>query len=295
MSKKTNQAKSFSELQYLLKDKNIRYANSTSLLLSQESTKPVNNKARVLAFAPVFDSLEVENMNRVDTTRQGFGALAWTQKEVENLSIHYSTTALLGMEATERRLRELKNEYSILHVASHGALNAENPLYSRLLFSPNETDSVNDGSLSTMELFAMDIPAEMVVLSACNSGTGSMATGEGIVSLANGFFHAGSKSLVMSLWTANDQSTANIIGDFYAYLARGNSKSEALRNTKLKFLANADGIRSHPYFWAHLIVNGNNQPIKAQSNWSMYLLLIVMLSGLLAVALKRKLAKNKDR
>lgn len=288
----SDQPEAFDELPYLLMEKQVLYANSSSLLINQSSSKPSSASQGILAFAPVFDSLEVESMNQVDTTRQGFGALAWTQKEVENLSNYYTTNALLGMEATERRLRELKSEYAILHVASHGILNADNPLYSRLLFSPNETDSVNDGSLSTMELFAMDIPAEMVVLSACNSGTGLLASGEGIISLANGFFYAGSKSLVMSLWTANDQSTATIVGDFYAQLAKGQSKSEALRNTKLNFLANADGIRSHPYFWAHLVVNGNNRPIKAQSNWSVYLLLIVMLSGLLVVALKRKLAKK---
>jgi len=278
----------FSEIDYLIKHFDIHYANSATLK-SKLSSNSTSLKPRILAFAPTFG----DNTNTYDSVRGGLQELAWINQEVSSLSDHFTTEAFYGEKATERQFRELAGQYSIIHVASHGLINEQSPLYSQLVFAPFETDSIIDGFLHTQELFNMSLQADLVVLSACNSGSGAFASGEGILSLANGFFYAGSKSLVMSLWLANDQSTAQIVDTFYEGLAQGQLKGEALRKAKLNYLNEADNIRSHPYYWAHLVVNGNNQPIKADTSQNIFYLLIVMTGIIITmIAVRRKTAKK---
>ncbi len=141
-------------------------------------------------------------------------------------------------------------------------------MLSKLIFTQDKRDSINDGFIHTYELFGMNIPNEMAVLSACNTGYGKIIDGEGIISLARGFFYAGSKSVIMSLWSANDKSTTDIMNSFYKYLAEGKQKDEALRFAKLDYLETAGEIKSHPYFWATFIANGNMRPLQIYTtNW----------------------------
>ena len=90
----------------------------------------------------------------------------------------------------------------------------------------------------------------MVVLSACETGIGKLQRGEGIISLARAFAYAGAKSIVTSLWSVNDQKTKDLMLLFYKNLRKGKSKSEALREAKLSFIAKNDNPNAHPFFWA---------------------------------------------
>jgi len=101
----------------------------------------------------------------------------------------------------------------------------------------------------------------MVVLSSCNTGSGIMMTGEGILSLARGFLFAGSQSVIMSMWEVEDYSGASIVKSFYRFLRKGQSKSAALRSARLNFLNDADQVRSHPYYWATLVVYGDDSSL----------------------------------
>jgi len=101
----------------------------------------------------------------------------------------------------------------------------------------------------------------MVVLSSCNTGTGFLSSGEGILSLARGFIYSGSQSVVMSMWEIEDKSGTEIVKMFYKNLKNGSTKSNALKKARIAFLKNADQLRSHPYFWSALVVYGNNDPL----------------------------------
>lgn len=269
----TGTEKSFKELDYLLKNVNVSYANSATLLALQSSQKSSTDPT-VAAFAPW--ASEGGEGSTIAEERSGLADLFWTGKEVDNIASVFDTKAFLSKEATEQRFKEVADDYSIIHVASHGLINNEAPLYSRLLFAEEDLDSLNDGSLLTRELFAMRAPADMVVLSACNSGSGDVLRGEGIISMANGFFYAGSKSAVMTLWLANDQSTAVLMNGFYKNLAEGQSKSTSLSAAKLEYINKADALQSHPYFWAHFVVNGDDAPLVRSGlpNFWLFLLLI---------------------
>jgi len=283
-----SEVSSFSQMDYLIKSHEISYANSATLLDIQNSGSASTASNSVVAFAPVFKEALVQESIKYDSSRAGMNELAYTESEIDQLAEYFSTELIKSEEATEQSFKALSQQHSIVHIASHGLIDANDPLFSKLVFSHYDQDSLNDGYLYTQELFNMNIDADMVVLSACNSGAGPTA-GASIISLANGFFYAGSRSLVMSLWTANDQSTATIIGDFYESLAEKSSKSTALRKAKLNYLNEADNIRSHPYYWAHLVINGNNQPIAASSDLTIYFILIIV-ACIIIFAIKRRKA-----
>jgi CHAT domain-containing protein len=101
----------------------------------------------------------------------------------------------------------------------------------------------------------------MVVLSACNSGSGKLYNGEGIVSLARGFILAGASSVVRTKWEINDESSSSIIERFYYYLSKGNPKDVSMRLAKLDFIKSNSPFYSNPYFWAGYEVLGDNSRI----------------------------------
>jgi CHAT domain-containing protein len=122
-------------------------------------------------------------------------------------------------------------------------------------------DSLEDGNLNTYEVYGVPLKAKMVILSSCNTGTGVLHSGEGILSLARGFVYSGSQSVIMSMWEIEDRSGAEIVKSFYSHLKRGSTKSNALRKARLEYLKSSDMLRSHPYFWSSLVIYGNNAPL----------------------------------
>ncbi|MDO9580377.1 MAG: CHAT domain-containing protein, partial [Bacteroidales bacterium] len=111
------------------------------------------------------------------------------------------------------------------------------------------------------EVYGIPLKAKMVVLSSCNTGSGLLSSGEGILSLARGFIYSGSQSVVMAMWEIEDRSGTEIIRMFYDNLKKGNSKSVALKKARIAYLKKADQLRSHPYFWATLVIYGSNAPL----------------------------------
>ncbi len=132
----------------------------------------------------------------------------------------------------------------------------------------------------------------MVVLSACNTSNGALKRGEGVMSLARGFFYSGAKSVVSTLWPVTDEASTDILIGFYKNLDRGDSKSRALQKAKLDYLRSTEEVElKHPYYWAGFIVVGDNAPMVTISYW--YWVLLAM--GLLVLVLllfKGKLFKG---
>lgn len=279
----------FKTLDYLMKSHPVRYATSSTMLSYHTRGKRQGKGA--IAFAPSFVESDSDEPIQFDSVRASLGNLAYTNREVKNLGEHFNTNYFLDTAATEKAFRNSVKGYSIVHLASHGIIDPNNGFFSKLLFSPFDTDSINDGYLNTREILGMSIPADMVVLSACNTGSGELLAGEGVMSLANGFFYAGAKSVVMTLWTANDESTANIMGGFYENLANGQSKSQALRAAKFDYLENANSLSSHPYYWAHFVVNGDDRPL-VKTGWSKvwWFLLLIPIAFFLISKFRKQLA-----
>ncbi len=162
--------------------------------------------------------------------------------------------------ATEANFKANSGDYDVLHLAMHTIIDDENPMYSKLVFTQN-SDSLQDGLLNTHEIYNMNFNARMVVLSACNTGDGKLLKGEGVMSLARGFFYAGCPSVIMTLWTVEDKTGSNLMSNFYTFLSQGLKKDNALRQAKLEYLKTADALKSHPYFWSGYVTLGDVDPL----------------------------------
>ena len=272
----------FNDLPYLIKEHVISYNYSATIynyLLNREKNSVDKT---VLALSPSFESNKsFEDRFLADLQSRGeFSELKGAKEETIMINEMFGGDLYRDSTATESLFKEIAHNYKILHIATHGVINDENPMLSKLLFYQGN-DTTEDGLLNVSELFNMELNAELAVLSACNTGYGKLYKGEGIISLARGFLYAGVPSIVMSLWKVSDKRTAKLMEKFYENLQGGMDKDEALRKAKLDYLANSNEILSNPYFWAAFVNIGNNEPIDFEES-TYYWWFLVLLAGLIA-------------
>lgn len=180
--------------------------------------------------------------------------LPGTQREVDMLHKAIPDAAIYtGAAAQEAIVKQTAGEYRYVHIASHAFFNDASPLLSSIVLAQPVPGSKDDGFLTARELFDMNLQADMVVLSACNTAQGDKRSGEGIIGLTWALFVAGTPTQVVSQWAVDDASTATLMGDFYSHLAQG--KGAALRAAELTLLN--DGKHAHPYYWAPFILMGD--------------------------------------
>ena len=269
--------------EYLLDKYVVSYANSATLLL-EDRGRDQKISGEVLAFAPQFQSA---GTTEIVSDRSQFAPLKYNQQEVKNISTYFKTKSLIGTDASINNFNQFSSDYKVLHFATHASANDEYPDYSFLaLASDKKQDSIS--FLYVKDLYTKDLNAELITLSACETGIGKFQRGEGILSLARGFNYAGAKSLVTSLWKVNDETTSQIMNFFYKNLDEGQSKNEALRNAKLEYLRTADdSVLKHPYFWAGFVISGDMSPIGSSSNLSIILIVGVIFLVTIFILYKR--------
>ena len=206
------------------------------------------------------------------TLRDTGDDLPGTRKEIKAIANIIDGQYYYGSEAIEANFKKNASRYNILHLALHGEVDNEHPENSKLYFTKNK-DSIEDNLLYSHELFALDIPAELTVLSACNTGIGKIAKGEGIMSLGTAFQYAGTKSLLLSSWEVSDQTTPTLMKYFYTNLKEGMNKAKALQQAKLQYLNAADINRTHPFYWGGFYLVGDHAPISFSPNSYLYWIL----------------------
>jgi CHAT domain-containing protein/Tfp pilus assembly protein PilF len=292
----------FRDLPYLIAENSISYAVSATLLFNEFKKPGKKIERRLLAFAPTYDNIkhvDIKDLINKKGERSVLMPIPGVQKEVENISHIFSGSVFENKQATEANFKARAGNYGLLHLAMHTIINDENPLYSKLVFYQNN-DKQNDGLLNTFELFNMDLNAQLAVLSACNTGTGLLQRGEGIMSLARGFFYAGVPSIVMTLWSVEDYSGVELMTSFYTALAEGKTKDVALQQAKLNYLQNSDQLKAHPHFWAAYVNIGDTTPLimnkKIQYLWgyigfSAFLILCISFT-FLKVRKRKKMHRN---
>ena len=159
------------------------------------------------------------------------------------------TRLLVGSDATETQLKQAAGLFRVVHLATHGQFRADAPLESRMLLAP---DAANDGNLTVPEIYGLRLNAELVTLSACETGLGDVASGDDVIGLTRGFLYAGARSIVSSLWKVPDASTKLLMTVFYTELRAGADKVTAMRVAQQKVRAQYP----HPVFWAAFQVTG---------------------------------------
>lgn len=164
-------------------------------------------------------------------------------------------------------------------------MNDKNSDLSYIAFTQHGDSTNQEELLYLRELYDLEIPADMVVLSACETGIGELQNGEGVISLARGFTYAGAKSIITSLWNVNDQKTADLMVDFYRNLKEGQQKDNALANAKRSYLQQTSGNLAHPFYWAGFIPIGNMDSIELTPTWFENKPMLIGLFSLLVLCL----------
>jgi CHAT domain-containing protein len=185
--------------------------------------------------------------------RRDLVALPESRHEVETIGsdLPKPSTILLGSHATETNFKQLPlDQYNVIHLALHGYADPEFPDRSALVFAPEEP-AIDDGLLQVREIRSLHLDANLVTLSACDTGVGPVGE-EGVANIVNAFIEAGAQSVVSTLWELEDHATAQLMTDFYAHLGRHEDKAEALRQAQLEMLNSG----APPYFWAGFELDG---------------------------------------
>ncbi len=241
--------KRFQDIDYLILSTEITYTPSISALSLLRKAEPVTSDIKSLL---VGDPI----LSDSSALFSGLSPLQNAAAELSsiNLSLGSNNEIVTQENATKENLLSLTNKsYRFAHFATHGVFNEESPQYSGLILSPDENQN---NFLSVSDIFAMNLPCEMVTLSACSSALGDNVSGEGIVGLTRGFMYAGARSVCSTLWDVSGESTAEFMTDFYKLLANDIDKGTALAKTKREMIASDE--LAHPFFWGAFVLSGEN-------------------------------------
>lgn len=253
----------FKSHHYLLRDAQISYAYSATQLVELLSAQPKQAPRPLLAMAPDFEGSR-------------WPPLLHNRSEAVAVADLLDGDVLLGRAATAAAFRQKAGDYRILHLATHGQASATLGERSHLVFSPmgvgsptfapssaktlaeGEALASEDGSqLYARDLYLLRLRAELVVLSACETGGGENRLGEGVVGLTKGFFSAGARSAVATLWRVDDARNADLVLRFFQKLKTGSPKDAALREAKLDYLRARPHDEAHPAYWAAALAHGD--------------------------------------
>lgn len=222
---------------YLIDDYSLFYLPSASIYTYTKTRRKATKNTKVLAIGnPDLDSEALD--------------LPFAEHEVESIRWNFpDITVLTGERATESWVVDNINRFGIIHLATHGEFDAVNPLFSVIMLSKGEE---RDGNLETSEVFGLDIQADMIVLSACQTGLGKITGGDDVIGLNRAFFYAGTHTIISSLWRVSDVSTAVLIKAFYRRY-RIYDKADSLRLAILHVKNNYP----HPGYWGAFTLSGD--------------------------------------
>jgi CHAT domain-containing protein/tetratricopeptide (TPR) repeat protein len=287
----------YRNLHYLLNDYQISYNYSASLWKENNLRQNKENNHQLLAMAANYDisSDSIQTQPRLPTyerLRSVLKPLPAAQQEIKALSENFSGFFGFGLDASEKNFKEKAPNYGIIHLAMHGVLDQKNQMLSSLVFT-EDNDSLENNFLQAYEISKLNLNADLVVLSACETGYGKFEAGNGIASLARAFMYAGTPSLIVSLWHVNDGATSFIMKEMYQNLTQGMSKPKALSQAKLTYIKNSEGNVSHPAFWSPFIQIGNTQPVHVSMKggntiWLIGAGVILLFLGVFAFSRRKK-------
>ena len=239
---------------YLLEQFSVQYQFSTALFGEIPQSGYL---AKSLAFAPFTNAGFPE-----DAAGTFYSVLPASKDEVENLN----GKILTDTSATKKNFLRHSNSYPLLHLATHATVNNDTPAHSYIAFYPHDRDyKLYAGEIASLRLDSV----KLVILSACETGTGKLIKGEGLMSLSRAFAYAGCPDIITSLWKAEDRTTSFITQRLHYYLEKRYSKDMALQQAKLDLLKSneIDPRYKTPDYWAHLIYIGNYEEDRGSKAW----------------------------
>ena len=234
----------FESAEYLIKKYAIGYEFSMGLLLGKKDIEKTSDPSIYLC-APIQFS-----------ANESLADLPGTEREVKTIASLFGNRSTVGLfnEANESVIKSnLLSGFQYLHFATHGIVDQVNPASSQLFLNAANQE---DGNLYAGEIYNLTLNSNLAVLSACQTGLGKVSKGEGVMGLSRALVYAGAKNLIVSFWSVADESTAQLMTDFYTNLLRAKDQNfkQALRQSKLKMIS--DEKYGAPYFWAPFVLIG---------------------------------------
>lgn len=244
----------FAKMPFLLKEKQLVYAINLGAFLQEETPSTYKN---VLGVFPVFSGTSNE--------------LKYSLDEKKSIEKTITSTILLSKNATQKNVLKEANNFNILHFSTHAEGNKAIPFIK--LFKTQ---------LTLNSLYTLNLKANLAVLSACETGVGSLQKGEGVMSIARGFQYAGINNVLFSLWKINDKSTSVLMKFFYAKLKEHNSVSYANQQSKILYLKSKkiENSKKSPYYWGAFVYYGAFEKDQ-KNNFNAIIFILVLLGTIL--------------
>lgn len=270
--------------QFLTQTYETRYTSNLKFIHLEDNIK---QETTLAIYAPAY-----EGNTTALATRSGNTTLEGAKEEAKIIGKLFPSKVFIGKDVSKKYFLETAPDAGILHLAMHAEINNKEAGLSRLLFTKNKA---NDDDLYLEELYALNLSADLAVLSACNTGVGKENAGRGMESFQRAFTFAGVPATVASLWEVPDQSTSEIMESFYTYLQKGVSKTMALQKAKLDYIKKHKGTKlTQPYYWAGFVLYGDQTPVTGSSStiiWYIFGVLFVILG----IVIFRKRAKKPSQ
>ena len=247
---------------YLIEDAAVSYAPSLTALREMSGARATGKKSAMtlLAFGNPAIGEQTSARVRAVFMNERLDPLPEAERQVKELARLYAQSrskVYVGAEANEGRAKSEAGGCRLLHFAAHSVLNDARPMYSQIVLTQPEGDEREDGMLEAWEVMRLNLKADLVVLSACETARGHVGNGEGMIGLVWAFFVAGAPATVASQWRVEARSTTGLMVEFHRQLRRGKGKAEALRQAAMK-LRKVEEYR-HPFYWAGFVVVGNGR------------------------------------
>ncbi len=266
--------------QWAIEGYNIRY--SSNLGFVEPNRLVPNGNDNLAIYVPDYDETFVASADRAD-----LGKLVGAQKEAHAISQFFDAEVYDQKNLSKSVFFNTASRAKLLHLAMHSEVDNERPELSKLLFA---NGMQNNDELYLEEIYGLSLSAELVVLSACNTGVGKENAGRSLESFQRAFTFAGVPSAVASLWEVPDLATQDIMETFYKNLSNGETKSIALRNAKLDFKNKHAGTKlEQPFYWAGFVLYGSDVPIISnESSLKWYMIISICLLTIIWLVTKRK-------
>ena len=282
----------------------VSYAYFCKMLLSENS---IDQSGEFMSFGLEFDDYTLQHLQKLskdsiknkallNNIRSGsLSNLPFSDDEARELADLMGGTSWTNEQATKSNFLKNIPTASIIHTATHSILNQDNPGQSSLIFTKTK-DSL-DNLLRLQEIYNLQLDAEMIVLSACNTGFGRSERGEGLNSLARAFNFSGIPSVIATHWNISDEASKKMMELYYGFLQQGEAKDIALRHAQLEYLRN-DKISSPvfrlPVYWAAWMSVGDNRPLNERTSNSFPFIWILLGIVLLVVIGARRQQRKGD-
>jgi CHAT domain-containing protein/tetratricopeptide (TPR) repeat protein len=281
LSEKPEVSKNFNSHKYLIKEYSIRYIYSTYNKELTSNFLDYFYPKKVLGFAPDFSKSQL-----------GFPPLYQNEEELKYISNNWNGLFFTKNEAVKSNFLSLADQYDIIHLSTHGEMQEEDD--SSFVAFTEVSEATQNNILTASEIKQLrHFDADLVVLSACQTGGGSIYHGEGMMSVGKAFLDVGAHHFIASIWNADEGKAFEMTKMLYKKLSSNASISNALQQTKIALIEDSSNEFAHPYYWAGFVVVGDGKEIKQISFLSIGLLAFGLLMMLLLLKHKKRISFNK--